>query len=93
MLTKLFDKLQGKSIFELTKIASKVMDRIDTNLSLSDIVSLIPVAFGMKDAEFRQMTLPYDVSYQSKTISGMAVLVADMDACGRKLEEFVNGTD
>lgn len=93
VLTKLFDKLQGKSIFELTKIASKVMDRIDTNLSLSDIVALIPVAFGMKDAEFRQMTLPYDVSYQSKTISGMAVLVADMDACGRKLEAFVNGTD
>ena len=93
VLTKLFDKLQTKSIFELTKIASTVLERIETNLTLSDIVALIPVVYGMKDAGFEQMTLPADVSYQSKTVRGMAVLVADTDDCRTVLAEFINGTD
>ncbi len=90
VLTKLFDKLQGKSIFELTGIAFKVMDRIETNLSFSEIVSLIPVAFGMKDAEFEQLTIPYDAGYQDKTVSGMMVLVPDIDACRDVMNEFIN---
>ena len=90
MLTKLFDKLQTKSIFELTKIASAVLDRVETNLTLSDIVALIPVVYGMKDASFEQMTIPADVAYQSKTVSGMAVLVADMEVCRAAMADFIN---
>lgn len=93
VLTKVFEKLQTKSIFELTKIASMVLDRIDTNLSLSDIVSLIPVVYGMKDAEIEQLTIPADISYQDKTVSGMAVLVADMEECRKTMSGFINGTD
>lgn len=93
VLNKLFDKLQTKSIFELTKIASTVLERIETNLTLSDIVSLIPVVYGMKDAGFEQLNIPADASYQSKTVRGMAVLVPDMEACRRTLGKFVNGTD
>ena len=93
VLTKLFDKLQTKSIFELTKIASAVLDRIETNLTLSDIVALIPVVYGMKDADFEQMTIPADVAYQSKTVRGMAVLVADMEVCRSAMAKFINSTD
>lgn len=93
VLTKLFDKLQTKSIFELTKIASTVLDRVETNLTLSDIVALIPVVYGMKDASFEQMTIPADVAYQSKTVSGMAVLVADMEVCRSALADFINSKD
>ncbi len=92
VLTLLFDKLQEKSIFQLTGIAFSVMDRIETSLSFSEIVSLIPVAFGMKDAEFEQLTIPYDASYQSKTVSGMAVLVPDISACRKKMDAFINKT-
>ena len=91
VLSLLFDKLQSKSIFELTRIAYSSLDRVETNLSLSDIVSLIPVAYGMKDAKISQLTLPVDASYQSKTVSGMAVLVPDMKSCRNALKEFVNG--
>lgn len=93
VLTLLFDKLQNKSIFELTGIAFSVMDRIETNLSFSEIVSLIPVAFGMKDAQFEQLTIPYDASYQNKTISGMAVIVPDISACRKEMDAFINKTD
>ena len=89
-MTKLFDKLQSKSIFELTGIAFAVMDKIETSLSFSESVSLIPVAFGMKDAEFEQLTIPYDAGYQDKTVSGMMVLVPDIDACRKMMDEFIN---
>ncbi len=93
VLSKTFDKLQTKSIFELTRIASSVLSRIETSLSLSDMVSLIPVVFGMKDADISQLTIPYDVSYSNKTIKGMAVLVADMEQCQDKINDFINGKD
>ena len=70
-----------------------MVDDIETNLSLSDIISLIPIMYNMKDAEITQLTLPYDVPYQSKTISGMAVLVADTEVCREKLASFINGTE
>ena len=91
VLTLLFDKLQGKSIFELTNIAFKVMDRIDTNLSFSEIVSLVPVAFGMKDADFEQMTIPYNAKYENKTVKGMAVIVPDISSCRKAMDAFING--
>ncbi len=91
VLRLLFDKLQTKSIFELTGIAYSTLDRVETNLSLSEIVSLIPVAYNMKDARISQLTLPYDASYQSKTIKGMAVLVPDLSSCTKALDAFVNG--
>jgi len=93
VLTKLFDKLQEKSVIELTKIAAMVMKRIETNLSLSDIVSLIPVMYRMKDAEISQLNIPYDASYQSKTVSGMSVLVPDLEKCREVLGSFINGEE
>lgn len=91
VLSLLFEELQTKSLIELTRIASSVLDKVETNLSFSDIVSLIPVLYGMKDAEISQMNIPYDVDYHNKTVSGMSVLVADMDLCQNALEKFVNG--
>ncbi len=93
VLTKVFDKLQEKSVIELTKIAAAVLERIETNLSLSDIISLMPVMYGMKDAEISQLTIPYDASYQSRTVSGMSVLVPDLEACRERLSAFINGTE
>ena len=91
VLTLLFDKLQSKSIFELTNIAFKVMERIDTNLSFSEIVSLVPVAFAMKDADFEQLTIPYDAKYEHKTVKGMAVIVPDTSSCRKAMDAFING--
>ena len=93
VLGLIFDELQNKSLIELTKIASSVLDNIETNLSFSDIVSLIPVVYGMKDAEISQMNIPFDVDYHNKTVKGMSVLVADMSLCQDKLDRFVNGKD
>ena len=91
VLELIFEKLQGMSLVELSKLAAFSMDRLSTNLSLSDIISLIPIMFNMKDASFQQLSLPYDGEYQSKTVSGMSVLVPDLRAAQTRLSAFING--
>lgn len=91
VLSKIFDKIKGMSLIELTRLAAYAVDRVKTNLSLNDVVSLIPVMYGMKDAPIEQLTLPYDGEYQSRTVSGMAVLVPNLSAAQARLEAFIYG--
>lgn len=91
VLGLIFDKIKDMSLIQLTKLASYAVDRVETNLSLNDIVSLIPVMYSMKDAPIEQLTLPYEGEYQSKTVSGMAVLVPDLAAAQARLEAFIYG--
>ena len=91
VLHKIFDRLQEMSLVELSRLAMTAMSRLETNLSLSDIISLIPVMYGMKDASFEQLSLPHEGEYQDKTVSGMAVLVPDLRATQKRLAAFVNG--
>ena len=56
VLSKIFDKIKGMSLIELTRLAAYAVDRVETNLSLNDIVSLIPVMYGMKDALRRRIS-------------------------------------
>ena len=91
VLGLIFDKVKEMSLIELTRLAAYAVDRVETNLSLNDIISLIPVMYGMKDAPIEQLTLPYDGEYQSKTVSGMAVLVPNLSAAQARLEAFIYG--
>ena len=91
VLEKIFEKLQGMSLVELSRIATLAMDRLQTNLTLSGIISLIPIMYNMENAEIRQLSLPYEGEYQSKTVSGMAVLVPDLKATQKRLRAFING--
>ncbi len=91
VLQKIFEKLQSMSLIQLSQLAMTAMSRLETNLSLSDIIALIPVMYGMKDANFAQLSLPFAGEYQAKTVSGMAVLVPDLRAAQARLAAFVNG--
>lgn len=68
---------------------SRYIDRVDTNLTLTDMISLLPTLLSMKGAQINQLRLPDDGDYQSKTVSGMAVLVPDLQACRDKLSAFL----
>ena len=93
VLWKAFLKLRDMSLISLTRLAGTVVSRLDTNLSLSDIISLIPVMFSLRDARFEQLCLPHTGEYQSRTVSGMAVLVPDLAASQRRLASFIGGGD
>ena len=77
VILKAVDKVKGLTMMELGKLALNNLDNLTTNLTLSDIFRLAPAVFELKDAEVKQLRIPIDNSYTSKTISGMAVLVPE----------------
>lgn len=93
VLSKLYERVTEKSLTELSLLASRYIDRVDTNLTLTDMISLLPTLLSMKDAQIDQLRLPDDGDYQSKTVSGMAVLVPNLQACRDKLSAFIQAQE
>ena len=89
VLTKIFQTLAEKPIFELAALATANLDKVETNLGLDDILALAPALLGMKDAELQQLRIPVDGGYTNKTISGMAVLVPDRSKTKRAISNFL----
>jgi len=89
VLVKLYEKVSEKSLWELSVLAARYIGEVDTNLSLSDAMSLAPVLLNMKDAQTSELRLPADGDYESKTVSGMAVLVPNLKKCRERLSSFI----
>ena len=89
VLQKIFKKLSARNGLELGALAMANMDKVYTNLSLGDIIGLAPALLAMKDAEIRQLRIPVDGSYSSRTISGMAVLVPDRTRNKQAIADFL----
>ena len=89
VLVALYEKIHQYKLVDLTLLASKYIDRVDTNLSLTDIVSMLPIVLQMDAGSIEQLRLPADDEYTARMISGMAVLVPDMEACRARLADFI----
>lgn len=87
----LIGKLGSLSVPQISALVAKYVDRASTNLTVGDLFALLPAALAMRDADIRQLRIPQDGAYASKTISGMAVLVPDLDGARRALEAFISG--
>jgi LCP family protein required for cell wall assembly len=75
VILKAMEKVKGMSMMDLGKLALDNLDKVNTNLTVADILRLAPAAFQLKDSNVEQLRIPVDNGYTSKTISGMAVLV------------------
>ena len=89
LLLKIFSKLSDRTGLELGALAMANLDKVATNLSLEDILGLIPALLNMRDAEIRQLRIPVDGGYASRTVSGMAVLVPDRTENKRAISGFL----
>ena len=75
VILKAMESVKDMSMMDLGKLALDNLDKVDTNLTVADILRLAPAAFQPKDSNVEQLRIPVDGGYTSKTISGMAVLV------------------
>ena len=55
------------------------------------MVKLAPAVFSLQTAEVRQLRVPVDKSFKSRTISKMAVLVPDRNKNIKAITEFLLG--
>jgi len=83
------EKVKAMSMMDLGKLALDNLDDLSTNLTVADILRLAPAAFQLKDTEVKQLRIPVDNGYKSKTVSKMAVLVPDRSKNVKALTKFL----
>lgn len=88
VILKILEKLETMSLVQLFKLAGDNIDNVYTNLTIDQIIELAPAVFQLKDAEIQQLRLPVDGGYESKTVSGMSVLVPDRSMTKKALTKF-----
>ena len=89
VILKAMEQVKGMSMMDLGKLALNNLDKVDTNLTVADILRLAPAAFQLKDSNVEQLRIPVDKGYSSKTISGMAVLVPNRSKNVNAITKFL----
>lgn len=89
VITKIFDQLSAMTALQLMRLVVDNASHVYTNLAVADLASFAPVLISMKDAEIDELRLPVDGAYDSKTISGMSVIVPNRTKNMDALMEFL----
>ncbi len=89
VVLKAIGKVHEMSMMDIGKLAMANLDQVTTNLTVADILRLAPAAFQLKDAEVKQLRIPINKGYKSKTVSKMAVLVPDRKKNTKALTKFL----
>ena len=92
VLSAVLEKCRKMDAATLAKLVDTVLPMITTDMTNSDItgymVELLPL---LPQLTLETQTIPVRGTYSHKLIRGMSVIVADMDACRRILEETIGG--
>ena len=88
VMTALVDGYRSASIPTLMKLLKQILPMLSTDMSESRLLLLALEVFPMlSDLSMSSQSIPAPGTYSDKTINGMAVLVADMDAARKLLHE------
>ena len=88
VMTALVDGYRSAGIPTLMKLLKQILPMLSTDMSESRLLLLALEVFPMlPDLSMSSQSIPAPGTYSDKTINGMAVLVADMDAARKLLQE------
>lgn len=91
VLQSVFTKAKTLSLLELLDMMTTVMHFLSTDLENDQIISYMKTIVMMGTTELDQFRLPVDGSYTDETINGKKVLLPDIEANERLLNEFIYG--
>lgn len=89
VLNEILKKLKKNGVTKLPKTISTILPYVKTSLSSGEILKLGIKGIGFKTDNIVQYRLPVDGTYKSQYISGMAVLVPNIEENKIKLYEFI----
>ena len=89
LLTAMFREAAQLPAWQLLKLAVRHLSRIQTDLSLSDLLALLPMASRLSETAIHTACVPFEGTYRDETISGSQVLVPDLERCREKLSAFL----
>lgn len=91
VLTLIYQKVATLNTAKQMEIALKLMGGVNTDLTLLDIMNLLPTVMEYGKNDIAQLRIPLDDAYDVQTIRGMWVMVPDLDKNNKALQEFLYG--
>ncbi|MCD7883490.1 MAG: LCP family protein [Lachnospiraceae bacterium] len=92
VITSLFNAYIDVSLTTKIALLDDILELISTDMSNTEILSLLYLAQSMDLDELGSYRIPVDGSYTNQTIRGMSVLVPDLTVNRAALQEMIAGT-
>jgi len=89
VIIKCLDKIGHLPIAEMAKLAVVNISKIETNLALDKLIPLVSAAMNLRAMEIKELRIPVDKGYQSKTVKGMSVLIPNIAVNKKAMEDFL----
>ena len=92
VIAAMLRQASGLGYWKMFELALGSLPQIETDLSLGDILTLLPLVSNLQELDFQTAHVPFDGAYTDETINGMMVLSPNLDQNRKLLSEFLNGT-
>ena len=90
LLTAVFKKAQKSSVTKILSMVSDLIPYFETDLSNKEILKYVKTVFsGNLELNSKSYRIPVDGGYTSQTISGMSVLVPDLEINSAYLQHYL----
>lgn len=93
VLQTLYKELMKLPLTELVDVAYEVVADVETDMAMTEILSLGSEVYSMNLGSINNYRIPYDNEFTDETINGMMVLVVDFDQIKDHLEEWIYHTN
>ena len=92
LINAVVDSLRSVSLREITPLIGKILPMLTTDLNRGQLfLYALDILPHLNDMQIRSQKIPADGTFSDKTIDGMSVLVADMDAQRQHLHNTLLG--
>ncbi len=89
VLMAIYKRARETDIFTLSEIAMDYLPAVSTDLTAADAVALVPLLLQADTVTITGLTVPVSGGYESQTISGMDVLVPNLNMNMQAIEDFL----
>lgn len=93
VLTQLLEEVKKMSLADMTSAMQLILEYVTTNISESEIWSLVTELPEMLEYTFETSRVPYDGMYSTIYVNGQDMLVPDWEETLELLHDFIYGSD
>jgi len=89
-LEAIFQQVMGMDSGRLASLIANYSLEVRTNVTLADALALVPVAFSLKDASLRALTVPVKAAFKHVTKNKAAIMVPNLQRNIRAINTFLS---
>lgn len=89
VLTAIADRLKENNVVTIVGVVNGLLPYVETNLELSDLMTLAYIGLQLDIDTIKQLRLPADGTYESGTYNGVWCIKPDFEANQKKLYSFL----